>query len=139
MLTQQGISQFMKLYAIAVPVFFLIDLLWLGLIAKPFYDRHLGYILREKVLWGAAIIFYLFFLMGLVFFAVAPAVHSGSFRKAVMLGIFFGFITYQTYELTNYALVRDWPFIVVVVDIAWGMVLSALVSGITYLIYTKFL
>jgi uncharacterized membrane protein len=129
--------QLLKLYAVSVPVFFLIDFLWLGLIAKPFYDRHLGYLLREHVLWGAAILFYLFFLLGLVVFVIAPAVEAGSLSKAILLGLFFGFITYQTYELTNYALVRDWPFIVVVVDIAWGMVLSSLVSAVTFLIATK--
>jgi uncharacterized membrane protein len=53
------------------------------------------------------------------------------------LGLFFGFITYQTYELTNYALVRDWPLIVVIADIVWGMVLSALVSAITFLLATR--
>jgi uncharacterized membrane protein len=136
-LMQPGIVQFLKLYAISVPVFFLIDLLWLGLIAKPFYDRHLGYLLRGQVLWPVAILFYLFFLLGLVVFVIAPSVESQSLGKAVLLGLFFGFITYQTYELTNYALVKDWPFIVVVVDIAWGMVLSSLVSAVTFLLATK--
>ena len=134
---QLGFTQFLKLYAISVPVFFVIDFLWLGLIAKPFYDKHLGYILRSQVLWTAAILFYLFFLLGLVVFVIAPAVESGSLTKAILLGLFFGFITYQTYELTNYALVKDWPFIVVLVDIAWGMVLSSLVSAITFLLATK--
>lgn len=134
---QPGIAQFLKLYAISVPVFFLIDLSWLGLIAKPFYDRHLGYILRGHVLWPVAILFYLFFLLGLVVFVIAPAVEAQSLGKAVLFGLFFGFITYQTYELTNYALVKDWPFIVVVVDIAWGMVLSGVVSAVTFLLATK--
>ena len=134
---QLGFTQFLKLYAISVPVFFVIDFLWLGLIAKPFYDKHLGYILRSQVLWAAAILFYLFFLLGLVVFVIAPAVESGSLVKAILLGLFFGFITYQTYELTNYALVKDWPFIVVIVDIAWGMVLSALVSAVTFILATK--
>ena len=134
---QPGFAQFSKLYAISVPVFFLIDFLWLGLIAKPFYDRHLGYLLRGQVLWWAAILFYLLFLLGLVVFVIAPAVESGSLSKAVLLGLFFGFITYQTYELTNYALIRDWPLIVVVVDILWGMVLSSLVSAVTFLAATR--
>ena len=134
---QLGFTQFLKLYAISVPVFFVIDFLWLGLIAKPFYDKHLGYILRSQVLWTAAILFYLFFLLGLVVFVIAPAVDAGSLSKAILLGLFFGFITYQTYELTNYALVKDWPLIVVIVDIAWGMVLSSLVSAITFLVATK--
>ena len=136
---QLGFGHFLKIYAISVPVFFLIDLLWLGLVAKPFYDRHLGYILRGQVLWAAAILFYLFFLLGLVVFVIAPAVESGSLAKAIVLGLFFGFITYQTYELTNYALVKDWPLIVVIVDIAWGMVLSCLVSVITFLVATRVL
>ena len=131
--------QFVKLYAIAVPVFFAFDLLWLGLIAKPFYFRHLGYLLREKVIWWAAIIFYLLFLIGLIVFVIVPAIESGSIQRALFLGCLFGFITYQTYELTNYALVRDWPPIVVVVDIAWGTLLSGLVSVITYWIYSRFL
>lgn len=134
---QVGFAQYLKLYAMSVPVFFLVDLLWLGLIAKPFYDRHLGYILRGQVLWAAAILFYLFFLLGLVVFVIAPAVESGSLGKAILLGLFFGFITYQTYELTNYALVKDWPFIVVVVDVAWGMVLSSLVSAVTFVLATR--
>lgn len=134
-----GIIQLMKLYAIAVPVFFVIDLIWLGLIAKPFYDHHLGYLLRGKVLWGAAIIFYLFFVLGMVVFAIGPAVESGSFRKALLFGLLFGFITYQTYELTNYALVKDWPFIMVVVDILWGIFVSGSVSVVTYLIYMRLL
>ena len=68
---------------------------------------------------------------------IAPAVESRSLAKAIVLGLFFGFITYQTYELTNFALVKDWPLIVVIVDIAWGMVLSSLVSAITFLLATK--
>jgi len=134
-----ALSQYAKLYLIAVGVFFALDLLWLGLIAKPFYERHLGHLLRDHVLWEAAILFYLLFLAGLVFFVIAPAVACGSFLRAVVLGAVFGFITYQTYELTNYALIRDWPFIVVVVDIAWGVVLCGLVSGLTYLTAAKLL
>lgn len=134
-----GFSSYLKLYIISVPIFFIIDFLWLGLIAKPFYDRHLGYILRGQVLWMAAILFYLFFLIGLVVFVIAPAVESRSLAKAILFGLFFGFVTYQTYDLTNYALVKDWPLIVVLVDIAWGMVLSGIVSAVTYLIAAKIL
>ena len=134
---QLGWVQILKIYAIAVPVFFLLDLIWLGLVAKPFYDKHLGYILRGQVLWAAAIAFYVFFLVGLVVFVISPAVESGSLAKAIGLGLFYGFITYQTYDLTSYALIKDWPLIVVFVDIAWGMVLSSLVSAVTFLLATK--
>ena len=134
---QLGWIQILKIYAIAAPVFFLLDLLWLGLVAKPFYDKYLGYILRAQVMWVAASAFYVFFLFGLVVFVIAPAVEAGSLAKAIRLGLLYGFITYQTYELTNYALIRDWPLIVVFVDIAWGMALSTLVSAVTFLVATK--
>lgn len=68
---------------------------------------------------------------------ISPAVESGSLAKAIGLGLLYGFITYQTYELTNYALIKDWPLIVVFVDIAWGMALSSLVSAVTFLLATK--
>lgn len=126
-----GLSAHLKLYLIAWVVFFAVDLIWLGVVAKPFYDRHLGHLLRPSVYWPAAIAFYAFFLLGLLVFVIAPAVAGGSVARAALLGIFFGFITYQTYELTNWALIKDWPAIVVWVDIAWGMALSGIVATAT--------
>jgi uncharacterized membrane protein len=123
-----------KLYAIALVVFFALDLLWLGVVAKGLYAEYLGFLLRDQVLWPAAISFYLFFLMGLVVFVIAPAMKTGSVYRALGLGAFYGFITYQTYELTNYAMVRDWPFPIVIIDIAWGIVLSASVSALTVVV-----
>lgn len=121
----------LKLYLIALVVFFAVDLTWLGVVAKPFYDRHLGHLLRPSVYWPAAFAFYAFFLLGLLVFVIAPSVTEGSVLRAALLGVFFGFITYQTYELTNWALIKDWPAIVVWVDIAWGMALSGIVATAT--------
>lgn len=126
-----GLVAQLKLYLIALVVFFAVDLTWLGVVAKPFYDRHLGHLLRPAVYWPAAIAFYAFFLLGLLVFVIAPSVAQGSVWRAVVLGVFFGFITYQTYELTNWALIKDWPAIVVWVDIAWGMALSGIVATVT--------
>lgn len=126
-----GLAAYAKLYAIALVVFFAVDLLWLGVVAKPFYDQHLAHLLRKNVLWPAALAFYLFFLVGLLVFVVVPAVEADSIVRALVLGVFYGFITYQTYELTNYALIDRWPRIVVVVDIAWGMALSGVVAVAT--------
>ena len=123
-----GFATYAKLYLTSLAVFFAVDLLWLGVVARPFYARHLGHLLREQALWPAAILFYLFFLVGLLVFVIVPAVSADSLAKAAMLGAFYGFITYQTYELTNYALIARWPLVVVVVDIAWGVVLSAVVA-----------
>lgn len=128
---------FIKLYAIALPVFFAVDMVWLGLIAKGFYAKQIGSLLRPDVNWIAAIIFYLLFIFGLVVFVIAPAVEKGSFMHALLFGALFGFVCYATYDLTNLAVAKDWPLLVTIVDLVWGAVLAASVSTITYFIATK--
>lgn len=128
-----------KLYAIAFVVFFAIDLVWIGVVARGFYAKHMGFLLREQPLWPAAILFYLLFLLGLVVFVIGPAVEAQSIPRALALGALYGFMTYQTYELTNYALIKGWPLPVVIVDIAWGALLSAAVGSLTVIVARKFL
>lgn len=128
---------FLKLLLIALPVFFAIDILWLGLIAKNFYANHLGFLMKTQVNWPVAILFYVIFLVGLVIFVISPAMTKGSWTHALMYGALFGLVTYATYDLTNLATLKDWPVIVTIVDLIWGMVLSASVSVITYFIATK--
>lgn len=128
---------FWKLYLIALPVFFAIDMVWLGLVAKNFYAKQIGFLMKSDVNWYAAIIFYLVFIAGLVVFVISPALEKGSWIHAVLLGALFGFITYATYDLTNLATVKDWPLLVTFVDLAWGAALATSVSTIAYLIATK--
>jgi uncharacterized membrane protein len=129
-----NISFYLKLYALTVPVFFIIDLIWLGIVAKGFYQKNLKYILSPNVNWTAAIIFYLMYIAGILIFAVVPGIAKDSVRHAVLWGALFGFFTYATYDLTNLALLKDWPLNIVVVDILWGMVLCTLVSTISFYI-----
>ncbi|MBV5273796.1 MAG: DUF2177 family protein [Lamprocystis purpurea] len=123
---------YIKLYLLTVPVFFAVDLLWLGVIARDFYRDNLGHLLAATVNWPAAIVFYLLFIVGILYFAVAPALTQGSLWRAIINGLLFGFFTYVTYELTNLATLPDWPIKVVLVDTAWGMVLCAAVAGLSY-------
>jgi len=125
-------NMFIKLYLIALPVFFLIDMVWLGLIAKNFYREQIGFLMKTDVNWVAAIIFYLIFIGGLVVFVLAPAVEKRSWVNALLYGAFFGFVTYATYDLTNLAVTKGWPVLVTIVDLIWGAVLAALVSTISY-------
>ena len=126
------------LYLLSVPVFFAIDMLWLGVIASGFYRSQLGALLGP-VNWPVAISFYLIFLVGLVIFAIAPAFALRSLAYAILFGALFGFFTYATYDLTNWATLKDWPATVVFVDILWGTVLSASVAGLTYFLATQIL
>jgi uncharacterized membrane protein len=130
-------NMFIKLFFIALPVFFAIDMVWLGLVAKKFYDQQIGFLMRPDIIWYAAIIFYLLFIAGLVTFVISPALGKHSWTHALLFGALFGLITYSTYDLTNLATLKNWPIIVTIVDLAWGMILSASVSTITYLIAEK--
>lgn len=123
---------FLKLYGIAFVFFLIIDLVWLGLIAKNLYQRQLGHLMADQVNWIAAIVFYLLFIIGLVYFAILPAVNDGQWVKALLLGAFFGFITYATYDLTNLATLKDWPIQITIIDLAWGTFLGASISTLTY-------
>lgn len=126
-----------KLFTIALPVFFAIDMVWLGLVAKDFYRAQIGSLLKPDVNWTAAIIFYLIFIAGLVVFVIAPAMEKGTWTHALLYGALFGFVCYATYDLTNLAVAKDWPLLITVVDMLWGAVLAASVSTVTYLIATK--
>jgi len=128
---------FLKLYCIALPIFFGLDMLWLGVAAKNFYTKQIGWLLAPKVNWAAAILFYLLFLAGLVVFGIAPAIEKDSWVRALALGALFGLITYATYDLTNLATLRDWPLALTVVDMTWGTILAGSVSVGTYLIARK--
>ncbi|GAC1434568.1 MAG: DUF2177 family protein [Terriglobales bacterium] len=128
---------FLKLYLITLPIFFTLDMLWLGVVAKKFYIKHIGLLMKANVNWLAAILFYLLFIGGLVLFVIAPALEEGSWVRALVFGALFGLITYATYDLTNLATLKYWPVAVTVVDLLWGMTLAATVSLAAYLVAAK--
>lgn len=125
---------YLKLYLLTVPVFFLLDMLWLGVVARDFYRSNLGHLLSDRVDWPAAIIFYLIYIGGILLFAVAPGLAADSLRKTALWAASFGFFTYATYELTNRATLPDWPMKIVLVDTLWGVALCTLVAIAAHLI-----
>ncbi len=119
-------------FLITFVVFMIIDLIWLGLIAKNLYKKYLGHLMKKNVNWTAAIIFYCIFIAGLIFFVIDPALENESVRYAVLAGGGFGLITYATYDLTNLATLKDWPIAVTVIDLIWGTVLSGATAGVSF-------
>ncbi len=115
-------------YLLTAVVFFAIDIVWLGFIAKNLYRKYLGSFLSDRVNWVAAIIFYLIYIIGISIFAIYPSVNKDSALNAILLGALFGAIAYATYDLTNLATLKNWPIQIVFIDIAWGAVLTAVVS-----------
>ncbi len=130
-------AKYIKNYAVAFIVFLIIDLIWLGVVSKNFYQQELGYIMSANPNWIVAGIFYIIFIFGLLFFVIHPALESGSFKEALLKGLFFGLVTYATYNLTNLATLKDWPLNLTIVDLIWGTTLGGLVSSISFMILNK--
>ena len=122
------------LYLITLVVFFVIDMIWLGVVAKGFYRKHLGALMAPKVNWGAAMLFYLLFIVGLLIFVIRPALAAGAPLNALLYGALLGLISYATYDLTNLATLKDWPLVVTIVDLIWGTVLGGVVSYVSTLL-----
>jgi uncharacterized membrane protein len=132
-------AKLVKIYFSTAILFFAIDILWLGVVAKNFYNKHLGQFFRDRVNWTAAILFYLLYILGIMIFAILPGIASGSLNRTAILGVLYGLFTYATYDLTNLATLKDWPKVIAVVDILWGMVLCGLVSTGGFLVATRLL
>ncbi|MDP4224427.1 MAG: DUF2177 family protein [Bacteroidota bacterium] len=123
---------FLRLFLITLPVFVVIDMFWLIFVARKFYQKNLGFLMRPDVNWLPAIIFYLLFIAGLITFVISPAIEKHSWFHSLKYGALFGLVTYATYDLTNLATLKDWPVVVTIADLIWGTVLAASVSLVTY-------
>ena len=128
---------FMKTYITSFLVFLGIDFLWLTKVAPAFYKNNIGHLMAENPNLYAAAIFYIFNIVGIVIFAVSPALSSQSPKTALLYGALYGALTYATYDLTNLATLKNWPVIVTIVDILWGTILTASVSIVSYYIVQK--
>ena len=111
----------------------IIDLVWLGVVARSFYQVQMGHLMRAQVNWTAAIAFYLVFISGIVVLVVWPAIERQSLVHAIAAGALFGLVTYAAYDLTNLATLDGFPVTVAIVDLVWGTVLCSTVSAATYL------
>ncbi|MEM9072692.1 MAG: DUF2177 family protein [Myxococcota bacterium] len=111
-----------------------LDLIFLGVLAKPFFDEALGPLRRTPVFWPAALLFYAMYVGVVTTYAVLPA---RSIREALRRGASLGFVAYATYELTNWAVLANWPARLVPVDILWGVVLTSLVAVFGYAMVTR--
>lgn len=126
--------QFFKTYIVVFVVFMVIDMLWLGILARKLYRNQIGFLLKSDVNWIAAIAFYLLYVLGLIVFVVEPAILRSSSTYALLAGMFFGLVSYATYDLTNLATLKDWPLSITFIDMAWGTSLGGLTSYIGYIL-----
>ena len=119
------LTKYASTYAATAIVIVLLDLLWLGIIAKPIYQQGIGHLMAEQPRLGVAVAFYLMFALAIVIFAVAPNEGRVGIGRTALTGALFGFFAYATYDLTNLATLKNWPVALSLMDIAWGSFVSA--------------
>ena len=125
--------RYIKIYLVSLAAFFVIDMLWLGLVARSFYQHYLGFLMTPSPNWFVVFCFYLLFIVGLMVFVIVPGLKTNSLKDTVLRAALFGLITYATYDLTNLATLKDWPVLVSIVDMLWGTFLSVAVSFIGFI------
>ncbi|MFL6697428.1 MAG: DUF2177 family protein [Vitreoscilla sp.] len=123
-------------YLAIVATMMMLDVLWIGVLARPLYNRGIGHLMAEQPNFVAAVAFYLLFAIGVMAFVVLPRA-AGDWRMAAAWGAVFGFMTYMTYDLTNLATLRDWPLALSFVDVAWGCLATALAATVGKLVTDK--
>ena len=118
-------NKYLAAYAGTALVMVALDMLWLGVIAKPLYQQGIGHLMAERPNVVVAVLFYALYAVGVVVFAVAPQHGGASWGTTLAMAALFGCMAYGTYDLTNLATLRDWPLRLSLIDIAWGTVVSA--------------
>ena len=117
-------NKYLAAYAGTAIVMVALDMLWLGVVAKPMYQQGIGHLMAERPNVGVAALFYLLYALGVVIFAVTPQQGGSSWPVTLTMAALFGFFAYATYDLTNLATLRDWPLRLSLIDLAWGTVVS---------------
>ena len=115
-------------YIGALLAFLVLDGLWLGVLMSSTYKELLGPLMLAQPKWGPAIVFYLLYVLGVVFFVVLPALARASARRAALAGALFGLVAYGTYDMTNWATLQGWSAQLALMDMAWGGLLTCLAA-----------
>lgn len=121
-------------YVSAGVVFLAVDAVWLSTMTGLLYRPMIGDLIAAKMRLAPAVAFYLIYIGGIVTFAVMPALASGRWTMALMLGAALGLVAYATYDLTNQATLKNWPLTLTLVDLAWGTTLTAISSAAAFFI-----
>jgi len=122
-------NKYIAAYLAAALVMVVLDMLWLGVVAKTTYQQAIGHLMADQPKVLAAIVFYALYALGLVVFALVPQAEDAAWGRTVFTGALFGFFAYATYDLSNLATLRNWPIRLTLMDMAWGTALSAAAAG----------
>ena len=117
---------------------FVVDLVWLSVIAKPIYQQGIGHLMAAKPNLIYAGLFYLVYVLGLLWFAIKPNSALLGIKRVFMAGATVGFLVYTSYDLTNLSLLKDWPLGLSLMDISWGTLLSGITASVGKMIIDRF-
>ncbi len=131
------IARYALAYVATGLAFALIDSIWLRTMMTRLYQPEIGDLLMRGVRIGPAVAFYLLYILGMMIFAVAPALKSGQWQMAALNGAMLGFFCYMTYDLTNHATLKVWSLKVTLLDICWGTFLTGAASLAGWWITTR--
>lgn len=129
--------KFLPAYITVIIAMFVLDLIWLSQIAKPLYQAGIGHLMAAEPKLGFAALFYLVFVFGLMWFAIRPNLPVKGLKSTFIAGTIFGFFIYASYDLTNLALLKDWPLKLSLIDISWGTILSGVCAAIGKFVFDK--
>ena len=116
-------------WAVTFVVLLVIDMIWLGVVAKGMYQEAMGDLMSPNPRLAFAAVFYLIYPVGLVIFAIVPGLAAQGVMRAALMGGLFGLFCYATYDLTNLAVIRNWPLALSFIDIAWGTLVSGVAAA----------
>jgi uncharacterized membrane protein len=125
-------------YLVAFLVFLALDAIWLFTAGRTIYVSEIGALLRERPNFFAALFFYALYVAGLTYFVIVPGIGNANFLQAILNGAAFGLVAYATYDLTNYSTMKGFTLRIALIDMAWGTVLSGLVTAFTLMIRSRF-
>jgi uncharacterized membrane protein len=129
--------KYLPAYIATIIFMFIVDLIWLSQLAQPLYQAGIGHLMTAEPKLGFAALFYLVFVFGLIWFAVRPNANEKGLKNTFIAGAVFGFFIYASYDLTNLALLKDWPLKLSLIDMTWGTLLSGCCAAVAKFVFTK--
>lgn len=131
-------TRYFAAYASTLFVMLVVDLVWLGILARPLYQRGIGHLMAEQANLPFAAVFYLMYAFGIVYLGIAPNASAPGVKSVFFAGAALGFFAYATYDLTNLAVLRGWPVWLAVIDMAWGTFITAVSAAAGKFAYDRF-
>lgn len=131
--SEADMTRYIAAYLVTLIAFAILDFLWVSSMANSLYRPVMKEILLADFRLAPALLFYLLYAFGIVFFAVLPGLREGALTQAMLLGAVLGLVAYGTYDLTNFATLKNWDTKITVIDMIWGAFATSLAATGGYL------